>query len=389
MTKRNWLQSFSFLLLAVGISLPAFAQQGAAQSVVTDTHIAPRLGAEGESVAAGTEEEKPWNYGGWLQFGQHTKSNGQFNNRPQNYNLHQAYVYLEKVADGSEGLDWGGRIDYVYGIDGPDTQAFGNTPGTWDTGWDNSGAPFGDGYGHAIPQLYGELALGDISLKVGHFYTLIGYEVVTAPDNFFYSHSFTMNNGEPFTHTGAIATSQMGDVTLYSGWVAGWDTGFASNKGSAILSGASMSLGDAVTATYVNLIGRIGNGTDNNGYNHSIVLDFHLTEKLTYIFQTDLVDYNSPSNTFADRRAVGVNQYFLYSLTDNWGVGTRAEWWRTEIAPGNNADLLETTVGVNGKIGDHVIVRAEARWNKDNDGFIIPAANNQDLIFGTDLILTY
>lgn len=388
MTKRNWLHSFTFLLLAVGISVPAIAQPGTQQSVVTDPRMDARLGEEGVASEPASEvEEGPWQIGGWIQVGQHTKSNGQFNNRPQNYNLHQAYVFLEKVADGSEGLDFGGRIDYVYGIDGPDTQAFGNPPRQWDIGWDNGLG--GDGYGHAIPQLYGEVAMGDISVKVGHFYTLIGYEVVTAPDNFFYSHAFTMNNGEPFTHTGAIATSQMGDVTFYSGWVAGWDTGFASNKGSAIVSGASMALGDAVTATYVNLIGRIGNGTDNEGYNHSIVLDFALTEKLNYVFQTDMVDYNSPSNTFADRRAFGINQYLLYSVTENWGIGTRAEWWQTEIAPGNNADLLETTVGVNGKMGDHVIVRAEARWNKDNDGFIIPAANNQDLIFGTDLILTY
>ncbi len=48
-------------------------------------------------------------------------------------------------------------------------------------------------------------------LKVGHFYTIIGYEVVTAPDNFFYTHAYTMQYGEPFTHTGVLATYNAND----------------------------------------------------------------------------------------------------------------------------------------------------------------------------------
>ncbi len=95
------------------------------------------------------------------------------------------------------GFDIGGRIDYIYGTDGPDTQAFGIDNDHWDNGWDN-----GNDYGSAIPQLYMEAGYGDLSVKVGHFYTIIGYEVVQAPDNFFYSHAYTMYNSEPFTHTG-------------------------------------------------------------------------------------------------------------------------------------------------------------------------------------------
>ena len=96
---------------------------------------------------------------------------------------------------------FGFRADLMYGQDADDTQAFGNPPGTWDylNGFDE-----GAGYGWAIPQLYGEVALGEhVTVKAGHFYTLVGYEVVTAPDNFFFSHAMTMFNSEPFTHTGS------------------------------------------------------------------------------------------------------------------------------------------------------------------------------------------
>lgn len=123
-------------------------------------------------------------FGGWMSLGWHSARNSMFNDRDNEVNLHQAWLYAERVADGSNGLGFGGRIDYVYGIDAQDTQAFGINNNHWDNGWDNGGD---NGYGHAIPQLYGEVAYGDLSVKAGHFFTLEGYEVVGATGNFFYS----------------------------------------------------------------------------------------------------------------------------------------------------------------------------------------------------------
>src|SRR5690606_36120350 len=139
----------------------------------------------------------------------------------------------------------GGRIDLMYGTDADDTQAFGNPPGTYDylNGWDHGI------YGWALPQLYAEVAAGDLSVKIGHFYTLLGYEVVGAPGNFFYSHAFTMYNSEAFTQTGAIATYKADDnVTLYGGWTLGWDTRFNQwGGGSSFLGGASVGITDDLT----------------------------------------------------------------------------------------------------------------------------------------------
>ena len=59
-----------------------------------------------------------------------------------------------------------------------------------------------------MPQAYAEVGYNDLTVKVGHFYTIIGYEVVPAPDNFFYSHAYTMQYGEPFTHTGMLGDVQ-------------------------------------------------------------------------------------------------------------------------------------------------------------------------------------
>lgn len=68
-----------------------------------------------------------------------------------------------------------------------------------------------------------------LTVPAGHFYTIIGYEAVTAPDNFFYSHSFQMWNSEPFTHTGFLGSGVGGSFEAYGGWTTGWDSGFANN----------------------------------------------------------------------------------------------------------------------------------------------------------------
>ena len=98
-------------------------------------------------------EDRPFDIGGWTQIGYHDKSNGVFNAHPDALRLHQQWLYAERVADGSDGLDFGFRFDAMYGVDGANTQAFGNPPGSWDflNGFDHGI------YGWALPQAYGEV----------------------------------------------------------------------------------------------------------------------------------------------------------------------------------------------------------------------------------------
>ncbi|NND96089.1 MAG: outer membrane beta-barrel protein, partial [Pirellulaceae bacterium] len=101
--------------------------------------------------------------GGWVSIGYHNKALPfLFNSHPDQINVHQTWLYAEKVADGSCGLGLGGRIDYVYGVDAQDTQAFGIDDDHWDNAWDHGI------YGSAMPQLYVEAAYGNTSVKFGH-----------------------------------------------------------------------------------------------------------------------------------------------------------------------------------------------------------------------------
>lgn len=325
--------------------------------------------------------ESTIDFGGWVQAGYHNKSDGLFNTHPDHFDVHQLNFYIESIADGSEGFDVGFRFDAMYGTDAQNTQAFGNTLGRWDyaNGFDHGV------YGWALPQLYAEFAYYDTSVKVGKFYTPVGYEVVTSPGNFFYSHALTMNFSEPFTHTGALATYEgIEDITVYGGYTLGWDTGFDSVRGGGnFLGGVSLSLLDNLTFTYMATAGNLGRIGD--GYSHSLVLDYLIDEDWEYVVQSDLTAIDA---AFADHDSVGVNQYLFYNISECVRAGGRFEWWKY-----NGTSFYEATLGLNILPTPNLTIRPEIRhqWSPAGD----VAANNplgipvDDSIFGVDVILTF
>jgi hypothetical protein len=335
-------------------------------------------------------------FGGWTQFGYHSDNSfaDGFNQYEDHVALHQQWFYAEKVADGSCGLDWGFRFDAMYGIDANNTQAFGNSGG----GWDNA-ASFDHGqYGWALPQAYGELAYGDVSVIFGHFYTLVGYEVVMAPNNFFYSHAFAMNNIEPFTHTGIEATWEATDrLTLRGGWTLGWDTGFDQfEDGNNFLGGFSYELTDNIDVLYYCTIGDFGSYfgvTAKEAYEHTVVVDFTLTERLNYVFETDLLRIGDLAGTGEEFNSFGINNYLFYTLNDCWSFGARLEWWETDLGPGSESITLnEFTVGLNWRPHTNFVLRPEVRqewFPSDSDAREVGSPDSDQTIFGVDAVVTY
>ncbi|PAY18111.1 hypothetical protein CKO51_18915 [Rhodopirellula sp. SM50] len=326
--------------------------------------------------------------GGWVQMGYHTDATPLFNSRPDEYQLHQAWLWAEKAIDTSCGFDIGGRIDYIYGTDSQDTQAFGIANNHWDNDWDN-----GPDYGHAMPQLYLEAGYGDLSVKVGHFYTIIGWEVVTAPDNFFYSHAYTMYNSEPFTHTGALATLAVSDdVEVYGGYTLGWDSGFEDN-GDSFLGGVSLALNEDISLIYAAIGGRFADkgGNTEKGYMHSICADVALTDNVQYIFQSDYLDTENQNN-MGVRNTFGINQYLIYTLTDCLAAGARFEWYNQEGVfsnYGTETDIYALTMGVNYKPHANVVVRPEIRFDWDDDQVAGLDEGEEQTTFGIDTIFLF
>ena len=335
---------------------------------------------------------------GWSQWGYINGPDGSFNgngpfvNQQEWGGLHayQQYAFLEKIADGSKGIDWGMRVDGMYGMDGNDAQAFGNVNlGRWD---------YANGFNHgayewALPQAYGEIAIDQLSVKLGHFYTLVGYEVVPAPGNFFFTHQLNFWNSEPFTHTGALATYKASDkMTVSGGWVAGWDTGFTQyNGGSAFLGGLTYKLTDTTDFVYTTTAGNLG--WRGNGAVNSFVLSQKWTEKFTTVHQfdvlgTDLTQADGTPATFRDpnsftvRDSVGLINYAFYDLTDKVKVGSRYEWYKADSTSYNTL-----TGGVNIKPTKWMLIRPEVRgmWSPGNQDVYTGAHGYSGKLFNQTL----
>ncbi|MBL9081636.1 MAG: porin [Planctomycetales bacterium] len=342
-----------------------------------------------------------FDYGGWVQVGGQDLNDGAFtgNGRLQNQDeagnvhLNQLYAYVAKVADGSCGFDWGFRFDSMYGVDGNEGQSFGNiNPGHWDYA-NGFGGPAPDPVDHgpyeiALPQAYFEVAMGDLSTKFGHFYTPIGYEVVTSPNNFFLSRQLTFYNSEPFTHTGVLSTYKISDnLSVLGGWTQGWDTGFYSfNSGSNVVYGFTSTLTDNITFAWAGAAGNFGWRGD--GYISSGIGTVKLTDKLTVVGQMDILDTNfgtGNTSTFQTtgitNNSVGAIGYMFYQLTDRVAIGSRTEWYKAD-----GISYQTYTTGLNVKLTPNLILRPEVRKNDSN-------GDNNDLfnrtIVGADAILTF
>ncbi|MCC7476663.1 MAG: porin [Pirellulales bacterium] len=341
-------------------------------------------------------------YGGWLSIGYYSNNDPlsvrdndllSFWDRPNEFNLDQEWFYIEKIADGS-GCGWGVgyRLDLMYGVDAQKTQAFGNSgagggngPQGYDNSWDHGA------YGWALPQSYVEFANGDLSIKVGHFYTLVGYEVVPKTGNFFYSHSFTQFNSEPFTHTGALAAYKVNDnLTFHLGWTLGWDTGYDQfGSGNAVHSGFIYQVSDDVKYSYMMTAGDLGWRGD--GYSHSNVVDVTLNSKWQYVFQSDLLDTTASEN-FGEALSYGINNYLFYTINDCWKWGTRAEWWKSDQATGQTTSFYEVATGLNYKASANLLIRPEVKfnWTPSEDAYTAATGGDfNDTLFGVDAIYTF
>jgi hypothetical protein len=297
-------------------------------------------------------EEWGVKWGGWIDTGISTNFNNSkwngpvsFGDRSAELQMNQLYVYLERaVATSGDDWDFGGRFDFLYGTDAGYTQTYGAPQGNWDLHLNASNIKY---YRTALPQAYASVyaPIGNgLTLKVGHFYTIIGYEVVTAPDNFFYSHAYTMQYGEPFTHTGLL-----GSYPIDSNWtltggvvtgsvVGGWDGGFNQGLGAwSGIGGVGWTSDDQ--GTKVNISGTTGPTSETNSNQwsiYSLVIQHDFTEDLHYVFQHD--------HGFADGASVGangkpqdatwygINNYVFYDLMDDLSVGLRGEWFRDDDA---------------------------------------------------------
>jgi hypothetical protein len=314
-------------------------------------------------------------------------------------------------TDGSNGI--GARADLLYGEDFPLAMSLGwetnPGPGDWNSG---------EYYGLAIPQLYAEVGSQDFSLKLGHFYTIVGYEGVPAVGNFFYFKSYSYQFAGPFTHWGGLANWKASDnVEVDAGLVNGWN-GLASPYSKANFLGRIRVKSDdnSRVATFAVISGDEGNDfsplfqpapplTSANRTRYSLLLEYRPVRNVEYVFHQWLGTQADALVGGGTALWVGIDQYLYYRVSDAWSWGARFEWFQdtdgTRVGlnrpsnpnhvplPGNFYSL---TIGPNWSPTGNFLMRPAFRWDFFGGPYGGPRApyndgvSNQQTMLGFDMI---
>ncbi len=394
----------------------------------TLTEASTLLEAMGDPNESDLMKKNSIKVGGWINGGitynASSPDNGfngpvTFGDRDSEVQLNQVNLFVQRsVATEGDGFDIGGRFDVMFGSDAFFTQAYGVPPtelgtgqpldrGSWDLNLLNNRF-----YELAIPQAFVEMYVpvgNGLNVKVGHFYTPIGYETVPAPDNFFYTHAYTMQFGEPFTHTGVMANYTIDDNWAVMGGAVtgsatgGWDGGFDQQLGNwSGLMGATWTSDSK--ATSLNVSGTYGGRSEISSDDwsmYSVVLKHNITDKAHLVLQHDhgFADGLATAAGIADTEWYGVNTHFTYDVMDNLVAGVRGEWFRDQngvrvfssaregtSAPGS---FYAVTAGVTWKPLKWLNLRPNVRYDWA-DG-VRPFGNNKQdqLLFSTDMTVTF
>lgn len=265
-----------------------------------------------------------------------------FTDKANSLLLNQAVLTLQRPLDPkATGYDSGFKFQALYGSDARYTHFLGE--------FDQSISgrnQFDIVEAHALFHLPW-LTEGGIDLKVGQFVTLEGAEVIYAPDNALYSHSYIFNFGIPFKHTGIMATINVNSVFhIMTGVTTGVNTSFGNtfnclncgdnNKAISFHGGfgfdgllnGTLSI---MATTHIgpenpNVSAVVDAGVNPNKalrYLNDVTAIWKVTDKLT--LTTD-VNYARDDGFNAD--GYGVAQYAVYTVNDWLKIAGRAEIWR-------------------------------------------------------------
>jgi len=302
-------------------------------------------------------------FGGWINGGatfnpsQASGFNGPviMADQANRFQLNQYNLFIQRPVM-SEGKSWdfGGRFDFMFGTDAVFTQAFGVPAFDVNSGkplershWDlNLCCSSSRTYGIALPQTYLEVRVpvgNGFNVKMGHFYTPIGFETVPAPDNFFYTRAYTLNVGEPFTHTGLLSNYMInknwvvvgGTVTgsANGGWDGGWDKQLGNWSG---IGGVTWTSDNHATSLNVSgTYGETSTRSSESWATYNIVLQHRINPKTLLVLHHIyghvggvLLNNLKYTNVVKDAEWISFITHLYHDLTNTLSVGIRGEWFR-------------------------------------------------------------
>lgn len=324
------------------------------------------------------------------------------------YQMNQFWLFLDRpTKNDGEGWAWGAHLDMIYGTD----WRFGITHGLTERINSFDRQP----YGLAIPQAYAEIAYNNLLLRGGHFAGILGYEVVAAPPNPFYSHSYAMAFSEPILVTGFLADYRLSEQwSILAGMTRGWMQFEDDNNIVDFMGGVRWTSEKKKTSVAYSVdVGPQDPEGLKQRFVGSFVLKHQLTERLQYVLQNDIGQEQNGVRVGQSAQWYGINQYALYKLNDHWSANVRAEWFcdnngvrvggppeaagiRMWDQGGFAGNFSEVTLGLNWRPNPNLLFRPEVRWDAydgpRNAAGQLPFNNGQSssqFLVAGDLILTF
>jgi len=265
----------------------------------------------------------------WNPYRPADKFNGPltWTDRSNEYQLNEIYFFAGRAAN-TEGCGWdyGWRVDTLYGTNYRWDTAIG-----LETDWNSH-----QFYGLALPQAYVEIARNDLTVKIGHFASPVGYYTVGTANNFFPILPYTYQYGEPFTHTGVLANYKFSDrFSWANGFVRGWDNFDNGNPNLSYLSTATLTRDNGDTLAWVGLFGREPNLSGQNAgfstrYFQTLVYTRKFSENVTGVLQSDYGVQGDALPNGGLARWYGLNSYLYWNQTCRLQWGLNGEWFRDQ-----------------------------------------------------------
>lgn len=327
-----------------------------------------------------------------------------YNDRSNEYELNQLYLIMERQTktDGC-GIDLGGRVDLLYGTDRRFVTAY-----ELDAEW-SLGQRF---YGLAMPQMYGDLAINNLTIRGGHFLAPCGYESVMAPENFFYSHSYSFLYAQPTTLSGGELIYKLTDQwSANVGLDTGWNDWLAPNGKINYFGGVNWTSEDQKTTFAFEMF--LGNtnperGVEANRTHYAAVLTRKLGQKWRYALEHDLGYDTNPFGTGEHALWWSFVNYLYYDWNECWSFGVRQEFISDKdaavvmrVGPPTDGPWPSTftalALGANWKPhqSKNVLVRSEVRWDWAGNDLPVgqrpfdDGTDNHQFLWATDLIVRF
>jgi hypothetical protein len=299
-----------------------------------------------------------------------------FNDRANFFQFNQNWIEIAKSIDTSKDeVQWGFKTSWIVpGYDYKYTLA----RGLWD-GQLRDGRQYGfDAVYHYAELFAPGVGAKGTTFRLGRWATGIGYEQIDAVNTPYVTKSYNFQYN-PFTHTGAMATTGLSDDwTMYHGVVTGADVWIDPAATASYVGGLKWAPKEGKTSVAANVFftGKGFNAGQNfqhfNAYN--LVVTRKFGEKLTYVLDATASNAVStdPNGPAGGRAAnwYGFANYFLYQATEKLASNLRVEIFNDSqgVRTGTRGTYFETTYGLTWTPIDPVLVRPFVRYDHNGNG---------------------